>query len=230
MRKLESKLPKNPRIYEPRATVGNEEIIIQATKLEVMKGVRGDLNHHKGESNLTRAELRGKKSLLRRIRGNEIVISMTDKSGKSVVCTPATYLAAVKVHTDKDEEVSSKTLREIETRVNRHMRTLRRVTGMGENHPNLEQKLAGATTNQDSGAPNLYIMWKDHKEDFATKHQTRPVCDGTQGPLARISEVLVKILGSLVEGDTERKASCRSTEEMLREVKECIGRMEAVNQ
>ena len=101
---------------------------------------------------------------------------------------------------------------------------------MGENHPNLEHKLAGATTNQDSGAPNLYVMWKDHKEDFATKHQTRPVCDGTQGPLARISEVLVKILGSLVEGDTERKASCGSTEEMLREVRECNDRLEVGEQ
>ena len=73
-------------------------------------------------------------------------------------------------------------------------------------------------------------MWKDRKDDFATKHQTRPVCDSTQGPLARISDVLVKILGSLVEGDTERKSSCRKSEEMLREVRECNDRLEVGEQ
>ena len=70
-------------------------------------------------------------------------------------------------------------------------------------------------------APNLHIMWKDHKEDFMSKYQTRPVCDGTKGPLTRISDVLVRMVESLISGDTERKSGCRSTEEMLRSVEEC---------
>ena len=106
-------LPKNPRTYEPRATVGNEEIRIQAVKLEVMKAVKSDIERVNDESNLTKEEQRGKASLLRRQREGELVISMTDKSGKSVVCSPATYMEAVKTHTDKDEEASNKDHREI---------------------------------------------------------------------------------------------------------------------
>ena len=83
---------------------------------------------------------------------------MTDKSGKSLVCSPETYMRAINKHTEKDREVCDKVLKETESKVNRHMRTLRRVTGMGELHPNLEQKLGGALINQDVGAPNLYIM------------------------------------------------------------------------
>ena len=165
-------LPKNPRTYEPRATVGNEEIRIQAVKLEVMKAVKSDIERVNDESNLTKEEQRGKASLLRRQREGELVISMTDKSGKSVVCSPATYMEAIEKHTGQDREVCEKDLRDTENRVNRHMRMLHRVTGMGEDHPNLEHKLAGAVTNQDVGAPSLYVMWKDHKEDFLSKLQT----------------------------------------------------------
>ena len=32
---------------------------------------------------------------------------------------------------------------------------------------------------------------------------------------------MVKLLESLIEGDTERKGGCRSTEEMLRAVSDC---------
>ena len=66
----------------------------------------------------------------------------------------------------------------------------------------------------------MYILWKDHKPDFLTALQTRPVCDGTSGPLARISEVLVLVLGEYMRGDS-RMDSCVSTEEMLRKVEDC---------
>ena len=65
----------------------------------------------------------------------------------------------------------------------------------------------------------MYILWKDHKPNFSTKLQTRPLCDGIVGPLARISEVLVLMLKEFMEGD-ERISSSGSTEEILRSVQE----------
>ena len=135
------------------------------------------------------------------------MLGRTDKSGKAVVCKPETYGKAIEVQTRKDKEVTEKEMREVELRVNRSMKSLTRVSGMGTKHEGKEMKLAGAVTSQDTGPPTMYILWKDHKPDFLTALQTRPVCDGTSGPLARISEVLVLILGEYMRGDNRMDSS-----------------------
>ena len=70
---------------------------------------------------------------------------MTDKSRKSLVCSSDTYMRAINKHTEKDREVYDKVLKKTESKAKRHMRTLRRVTGMGELHPNLEKKARRGT-------------------------------------------------------------------------------------
>ena len=67
-------------------------------------------------------EQEGKRRVLGRVSNKEIVISMTDKSGKAVVSTPDSYGMAVLKHGEKDDEVADKVLRETEVKVDRHMR------------------------------------------------------------------------------------------------------------
>ena len=91
-----------------------------------------------------------------------------------------------------------------------------------------ENKLTGAIITNNSGPPSMYVLWKDHKVDFETQLQTRPVVDGNSGPLSRISELLVIIL-SLFMSSGESSNTCKSTEEMLRAVQDCNKEIEFVD-
>ena len=53
-----------------------------------------------------------------------------------------------------------------------------------------------------------------------TSPHTRPVSDGTSGPLARISEVLVLVFGEYMKGGSTMDSHV-STEEMLIKVEDC---------
>ena len=125
----------------------------------------------------------------------------------------------MKVHTDKDIEVNEKVVKDIESKVNKHVHQLRKVAGIREKHilGDKENKLTGAIITNNSGPPLMYVLWKDHKVDFETQLQTRPVVDGNSGPLSRISELLVIILSSFMSS-SESSNTCKSTEEMLRAV------------
>ena len=177
----------------------------------MMKDVKGDLEEHKNKGNLTKEESKSKASLLKGVKDGELVVNMTDKSRKALVCKPDTYRRSINAHTDMDMEVDDKYLKEI--KMNCHLRSLKRLTGMELNHPGAELKLSGAITNQFSEAPIIYNLCEDHKKDFIRKLHTRPVCDGRRDPLSRASDGLGTLQNALIEGDSSRKPSCRSTEE-----------------
>ena len=184
--------------------------------------MESDVNYKKEVrkyTNLTKEEEEGRKRLLKRVRDGEIVVSSTDKTGKLVVTKPATYSKALEVHTAKDLEVDWKELEKTEKLVNRHARIVKQSTGLGEDHPGKERRMAGALFGQDTGAPSLYVMWKEHKEDFYTKMQTRLECNGNIGPLPRISEVLSRLIRGILDG-LETKVNCSSTKEMLQSVQD----------
>ena len=56
-------------------------------------------------------------------------------------------------------------------------------------------------------------MWKTHK-DYTTIPPTRPVCDASQGPLARSSNLITTILTPIMESRMFLE-ECDSTEDML---------------
>ena len=183
-------LAKNLRSFKPRMEISGQEVRIQAQKLDILGKAREVKGSIERNSNITKKEDIGKCSLLDRVRKGEIVIATTDKSGKLVVSKPETYLEALAVHTSKDEEIDWGEIGKVEKLVNRHMKVLGKCTGLGDFHPSKQHKLAGAMYSVDSGVPPLYIMWKDHKKDFYVKKQTRPVCNGKVGPLARASDIM----------------------------------------
>ena len=98
-------LAKNPRSFEPRMEISGQEVRIQAQKLDILGKAREVKGSTKRNSNLTKEDDIGKRSLLDRVRKGEIVIATTDKSGKLVVSKPETYLEALAVHTTKVEEI-----------------------------------------------------------------------------------------------------------------------------
>ena len=56
--------------------------------------------------NIDEAEMRGLKSLQKRVSQNELLVVPTDKSGRFAVMSVATYELAGSVHTKNDEEIS----------------------------------------------------------------------------------------------------------------------------
>ena len=133
-------IPTNTRVFEPRAASGPEEVKIQLQKNEVLETCREYVKRECFETgkvkntNLTSQQIIGKKKLKRRVKQNEIVIFLTDKSGKLAICTPETYQEAAKVHIDKDTEVPWDTLKQTETLVNRHVKQLVNAFSMGSTH------------------------------------------------------------------------------------------------
>ena len=85
-------LKENTRVYLPKPLPINEEAKIQIRRERLEKVYRDFVNENctdKGEqrSNLTSAQKRGIASLKKRIKDGELIVRMTDKSGKLVLTT-----------------------------------------------------------------------------------------------------------------------------------------------
>ena len=100
-----------------------DEAALETLRMEVMEVFRIYMKKNcseKGEqrSNLTSSEMRGYKSLKRRVKNEEIVVVQTDKTGKLCIMSREAYEEAGKVHTMKDEEVDQKVIDSIEREIN----------------------------------------------------------------------------------------------------------------
>ena len=76
--------------------------------------------------------------------------------------------------------------------------------------------MLGALKSEDSPAPTMYLLWKDHK-NYTKAPPTRPVCSAAVGPLTRLSEVLTIILTSVMD-HAEAPVECSSSEEVQRAI------------
>ena len=70
-----------------------------------------------------------------------------------------------------------------------------------------------AVITQDVAPPPISFLWKTHK-NYTTISPTRPVCDASQGPLARSSNLITTILTPIMESRMFLE-ECDSTEDML---------------
>ena len=94
------------RSYPPREAGTKDEMRIQMRREECMDEfckVKKELCDKKGRlkntnSNMTIEEQSGKKSIMRRMKEGEIIITTTDKSGKYAVIEPDLYKQAAEVH------------------------------------------------------------------------------------------------------------------------------------
>ena len=222
-------IPTNTRVFEPRAASGPEEVKIQVQKDEVMRTCKGytkkECNENGGvkKNNLTAQQIVGKLKLQKRVRNEEIVIFPTDKSGKLAITTPEIYQEAAKIHVDKDTEVPWETLKEVETKVNRHVQQLTKAFSMGTTHGQ-SSRINKAFRAVDVAPPVVYFLWKDHKP-YDNVPPTRPVCGGHVGPLTRASELVSSILTPIIN-EMVGEEECQSSEEMQRAVEDANVKME----
>ena len=72
--------------------------------------------------------------------------------------------------------------------MNRHSTCMRKIFKIGGAHE--DQRMLSALKSEDSPAPNLYLLWKDHKQ-YKDVPPTGPVCSAVEGPLVIMSDFLL---------------------------------------
>ena len=63
----------------------------------------------------------GLASLKRRVKSGEIIVLLSDRSGRFSVCSPESYLQMGKKHTDKDQRISWEEVSTTQERMNGHV-------------------------------------------------------------------------------------------------------------
>ena len=103
------------------------------------------------------SEKEGLKSLLKRIKNEEIMILKTDKSGRFVVTTPEKYIEMGKEHTSKDVEIDWFKMREMEKTATAHSLAWEVIWNSGEDHHHQKRIIVSRRTRSGNQA-NLVIQ------------------------------------------------------------------------
>ena len=162
-------IPTVPRLYPPKpSTVKNEGIMtkIKEKLMETVAEYKGKHCDRKGRvlaQNITKEETEAMNQLKKRVKDKSVVIFTTDKSGRFSVDTPENYEKAVSEHTKNDVEINQEEVKQIENKLNQHMRQFNRMFKVGTVH-NQENRITGATKSINTPAPRLYGLRKNHKE------------------------------------------------------------------
>ena len=115
------------------------------------------------ESNLSPDELKGLKSLKKRIREGSLVIADTDKSRRFAALTREQYVASGLAHTKNDIEISESKVKRIQTTVNEHTWWLQNMLNCGKNWGH-ESRMSKNTNDKGEQACPMVLLIKDHKD------------------------------------------------------------------
>ena len=85
------------------------------------------------DTNLSKQEILGMRSLNERVAKGEIIVAETDKSKKFAILSRKQYLESGLVHTKDDIEISPDRVKRVQNYVNDHVNWLRVITNIGEN-------------------------------------------------------------------------------------------------
>ena len=129
-----------------------------------------------------------------RVRRGEILLTFTDKDSRVVVCQPESCSEAAKVHLEKDVPVTWDKVPETITLMNRTARSVVKMFRIGEEGSESQRdRITKAVITPDTSPPAVSFLWKTHKE-YIHLPPTRPVCDSSNGSIARVSELWTKIM------------------------------------
>ena len=218
----------NTRSFPPRETNTEDETLLQARRQAVMEDydeyVRENTNK-KGEVkniNMTEDQIEGMKSLNKRWKEGEIIITTTDKSGKYAVVETSLYKEQARIHI-QDEEINMKEVEEIEILMNRHTQQLVKALEMGTKHGKFGQKgrIRKAFRSKGGQPGPVQFMVKDHKqlEEGKNMQPTRLVCSAKGGVSSRASNLGSTMLNKAADA-MKSETECLSTEEMKKEILE----------
>ena len=160
-------LKNNARVIFPKTLDFQSEAKLELLRIEAMGVLRAYMREkcdRKGNqvSNLSGAESRGLKSLLRRTREGEIVVLSTDKSGKLAVMDRDSYEQAGLSHVGLDREVGWEELKVAQREINGHVSMLIKVLKIGKNWDHTT-RVRETMIGESMEACPVHLLFKDHK-------------------------------------------------------------------
>ena len=167
--------------------------------------------------NLTEEENKGLKSLNKRVTDGELVITTTDKSSKMAVLTKEQYLQSGHEHTKKDQEITWRDIKYLQTQINSHTWWTSQILNNSKDTD--PERMNKNVSEQGYQIPEMFILVKDHKqwtEEEGRPVPSRPVLSGNCCLNTHLSE----LLSELVEPVSTRLqgAEINSTEEALSKI------------
>ena len=174
---------------------------------------QGNINHQKNQknsnlhmtdsatnpnidSNLSKEEQLGLKSIRERIKSGQIIVADTDKTKKFALLTPEQYIESGNVHTDKDIRIEPDKVKRIQNYVNDHVWWLKESSQLSSNWSH-EGRMARNVCDKGEQVCQMTLLIKDHKkwqEDSGKPIPSRPVVSGNSGLNCHLSELISLVI------------------------------------
>ena len=169
--------------------------------------------------NLTFSQKKGLLKLRKRIKDSEIVIMLTDKSGKFVITTPEIHDKMGEVHTRKDREISEEKVKELQRYQNGHVAMWLKMGQVGANWDH-QDRFRETCINQSSNVSSFSLLVKDHKKvPEGELPSTRPLCNGSEGMGVHFSNLLSDYVEPIAN-EMEDTIEVTSTEDFISKINE----------
>ena len=165
------------------------------------------------EGNLNEQEKHGLKSLLKRIKKENLIIMKTDKSGKLCATTEEQYKEMGKVHVDKDTPVGRDKIQESDKMMNEHSSAWCSMWRTGRYHEQ-EDRIVQSKTSKSENRAKLYLAYKDHKKEA---FKTRPIGTACSSNTRAFANSVSDLLESIANSE-EKSYEVISTEDLLHHV------------
>ena len=170
------------------------------------------------DSNLSKAELKGLKSLKRRIKNGELIVCETDKSKRFSILSRQQYIESGKAHTSKDLEIEPHHIKKIQKYVNNHTWWAKEILQCGANWNHSDRM---STNLEDNGEQvcRMSLLIKDHKSWSASSDSpppSRPVVSGNSGLNCHLSELISTILEPIAYEESGDEID--STDDMIAKI------------
>ena len=192
-------LPRKMREFEVEAKLEMFRQETRGTMTMYMREACGPRGLQK--SNLTRGEIKGLRSLRKRIKEGELVVMPTDKTGLFAIMTRETYTECGMKHTRGDTEVDWGDIKTSQNEINGHTSMLIKIFSIGEDWKHTS-RIRESMLGESMATCPLTLLYKDHKgwtSEMRTCPPTRPVAGGHLGMNLHLSEVVSDLVEPLVD-------------------------------
>ena len=172
------------------------------------------------ESNLTKCERAGLKSLKKRVKAGELVVAQSDKSSRLCVMSRAQYIESGNTHTEKDEKIDWPQVKTLQNQVNSTVWWLAKILNISVEKDN--SRMMKNLQNHSTEVAEMYLLFKDHKswtEGSNKAIPSRPVVSGNNTYNVHLSELLSEILEPVAK--EMQGAEIASTEDALNKI-QCV--------
>ena len=192
---MPTKVKNNPRVYLPNERPVREETELKGRETMIETLIDKYNKQTKRPENLMPGERRG---LNKQKKRSDIVVYLTDKSGKLCIATPEVYKRQGDPHTANDTVVTWKQVEDSQREMKGHLRAYNLIFQAGENIGEKGQNRVWQAKELESTViPIMSQLLKDHKKvEPGQDAKSRPVCGASSSINGECSDWVSQIVDS----------------------------------